>query len=82
MKIELGMMVMESFSGFTGMVVARSEWLWGCVTIGVFSGEVKDGAVVEEQWFDENRLIQIESDKQLEPPEEITGGPARSVPSR
>ena len=81
-RIELGMMVREEITGFSGMVVGRSEWLWGCVTIGVLSGELKDGKPVPEQWFDEGRIVEIEEAEQREPPEEITGGPARSVPSR
>ncbi len=95
MTINLGMKVKDELTGYTGVVVARSEWLWGCVTIGVLCGERKDNVPIQEQWFDEGRLVEIEghwfaSHPDMEPTwragdnpaEKITGGPARHVPSR
>ncbi|KKN56876.1 hypothetical protein LCGC14_0568010 [marine sediment metagenome] len=80
--IELGMMVKEGITGFTGTAVARSEWLWGCVSIAVLSGEHKDGKPVDEQWFDEGRLSEVPGTVAQEVAEEVTGGPTRSAPSR
>lgn len=82
MKIELGMTVIDEITGFEGIAVARSEWLWGCVSIAVMCGDRKDSIPVPEQWFDEHRLTEVEGVDRLVTPAEVTGGPTRSAPSR
>ncbi len=81
-KAKLGMTVKDQLTGFQGTVVARSEWLWGCVSIAVLSGEHKDGKPVEEQWFDEARIFEVKGSKKREAPAAVTGGPARPSPRR
>lgn len=67
--IKLGSKVRDTITGLTGIAVVRSEWLWGCVRIGVQARELKDGKPVEETWFDENRLEVVkEKEEKPKPP--------------
>ena len=75
-KIKLGTPVTDSITGLTGIAVARTEWLYGCMRIGVQSKKIKDdGTLNEPQWFDEAQLVEYkEPAKEKRSP----GGPARS----
>jgi len=55
-KFECGDKVKHSITGFTGIVVARSEWLNGCRRYGVEATKLsKDGDRLESH-FDEGEL--------------------------
>lgn len=54
--IALNSKVRDSITGFAGVVVGRTEYLFGCIHILVQPEEVKDGKPVEACWFDEQRL--------------------------
>ena len=57
MAIKLGQIVRDRISGFEGIVIARTEWLYGCTGIGVRSKTLKeDGTIRDTQWFDEPTL--------------------------
>ena len=56
MTIKLGQKVKDSITGFEGIVVARAEYLNGCVSCQVEAKELKDGVPLQAQWFDEQRL--------------------------
>ena len=56
MTIKLGDKVKDSITGFEGIVVARAEYLNGCVSCQVEAKELKDGVPLKAQWFDEQRL--------------------------
>lgn len=56
MKIENGQEVRDTITGFTGIVVATTEWLNGCRRITVQSPELKDGRPVDTVTFDEPQL--------------------------
>jgi len=73
-KFELGDKVTDPVTGYCGIAVARTEYLWGCISIGVCSHELKDGKPVEWQWFDENRLTKDTNQK--------IGGPQPCAPER
>ena len=74
--VQLGDMVRDTITDFEGIAIARSEWLGGCVRIGVQNKQMKDGKPVEETWFDENRLFIILHNSKTNQ-STITGGPAR-----
>ena len=57
--IELNDVVEDRITGFTGVVIGRTEWLYGCVRFGVQSEELKDGKPLEHQWFDEQQLARL-----------------------
>jgi hypothetical protein len=75
--VKLGTKVKDNLTGFAGIAVSRTEYLYGCVRVGVESPELKEGKPQDIQFFDEQRLE--------EQPTAISGGPgdvpgARSVP--
>ena len=73
-KYELGSKVKCRVTGFTGVVVGRSEWLHGCLTYSVKPMDLKDGKPQDSVGFDEGMLDVV---VQAPPHEPIkTGGPA------
>ena len=53
---ELGQFVKDKVTGFTGIVIGRSNHISGCDTFGVQPATLKDGAPQDCKWFDEPRL--------------------------
>jgi hypothetical protein len=54
----LGMQATDSVTGFTGTIVAVTEWLNGCVRFNVQpNGLNKDGKPIEVDWFDSDQVI-------------------------
>jgi hypothetical protein len=85
-EIELGQRVRNKVDGFAGIVVCRSEWLWGCVRYEVQpEGLDKDGLPLDAQWLDQGQLEVLAEPlagwKSPAAPEGIpmTGGPARAT---
>ena len=59
-KIELGDKVRDPISGFEGIAIGRTEWLYGCSRVGVKPMQVNsDGKTVEPEWFDEPQLVLV-----------------------
>jgi hypothetical protein len=54
--INLGQEVKDRLTGFSGFVMGRTEYLNGCVSIGVMPKELKEGKPQDWIWFDEQRL--------------------------
>ena len=54
--IDLGKMVRDRVSGFEGIVIARTQWLNGCVRITVQGPVDKEGKFTEPQTIDEPQL--------------------------
>jgi hypothetical protein len=55
--VKLGTYVVDRVTGFAGTAVSRTEYLYGCVRIGVQPHKVNaDGKVAEIDYFDEQRL--------------------------
>lgn len=73
MPIELGDEVRDTISGFTGIVIGRTEWLYGCVRIGVSPRKVnkESGKIIDAQWFDEPQLEVLTPRKK---PNKLSGG--------
>lgn len=71
MKIKVGDEVRDTITGFSGVVVCRSEWMFGCVRITVQPRELKDGKPVDYVSFDEDQLEVLSASKQKEVP--VTG---------
>jgi len=55
-KIPCGAEVKDRVSGFTGIVTARHDYMWGCVMYSVQPQELHEGQPVENRAFDEARL--------------------------
>lgn len=61
MRINLGDKVKDRISGLTGIVIARTEWMYGCVRLTVQPQEMKDGKPVDVQAIDEPQLELLEA---------------------
>lgn len=78
--VELGDTVRDEISGLKGIVTSITEFLAGCVRIGVNPGELKDGVPVGESYFDEVHLSVVKRAR-AKAPLVRTGGP-RPEPRR
>lgn len=58
--IQLGSLVRDSVTGFSGMATARTVYLYGCVRITVPPTALHDGSPVADEWFDEQRIEVVE----------------------
>ncbi len=62
--VVLGKKYKDSISGFTGVAVARTVFLHGCIRIGLCPAKVdKDGKILEDVWFDEPQLRDMRGKK-------------------
>lgn len=57
--ITLGSKVQDTITGFTGVAVSRTQYLFGCVRVGIEPQEMKDGKPIEGLYFDEQRLVEL-----------------------
>lgn len=55
-RLSLGDLARDTISGFTGVIIAKTYWLNGCVRLTVSPKELKDGAPIESHSFDEAQL--------------------------
>ena len=57
MKVQLGDVAKDTITGFTGVVVARTEWLHGCERLTLQPQTLnKDGEPIESKSFDEPQI--------------------------
>jgi hypothetical protein len=54
--IDVGDSVKDTITGLTGIAVCRSEWLYGCIRVGVQPREANEGKVPEIVYVDEPQL--------------------------
>jgi hypothetical protein len=76
--IKLGDLVKDMITGFTGIATSRTEYLFGCVHIGItFTGLDKDGVPVGAVGFDEQRVVVIDKRDVVVSPDSMakSGGP-------
>ena len=56
-KIELGAIVTDTITGFTGIAVARAEYIYGSTRVEVQPVKLtSDGDMVKGKWIEELRL--------------------------
>jgi hypothetical protein len=68
--IKLGDTVRDKITGFEGTVVAKTEWVYGCVRYGVQGTKLKeDGTIPDAQWLDQGQIEGIKKTRKK------TGGP-------
>lgn len=89
-SIELGDRVEDRISKFSGVVIAKSEYLNGCRRFAVQPEKLtKEGAMSKDEWFDEPSLVLIKKGIHAAvpigvvatpktPARRYAGGPARS----
>lgn len=63
-KYELGQELKDIVTGFSGIVMCRSEYFTGCKHYGLASKALsKEGKVNEWEYFDESRLVLVSKKK-------------------
>lgn len=82
-KIRLGDKVKHSYTDFSGTVVAKTEYLNGCIQMQVVPKELNNGEIVVDTWLDEVELelilpVKTKKKKKGVPP----NGGIRSHPKR
>ena len=70
-KMKLGDVATDSITGFTGVVVARCEYLTGCTQWRLQPKGLQDGKIIQGEWFDEMRVAVVNPS---------AGGPVGSMP--
>lgn len=81
--ILLGSLVKDAVSGFTGVTIAKHQYLYGCTRFTVQPLVNEDGALPVTQTFDEPQLIVIEPrhvDAVITAAQN-PGGPEKYIPS-
>jgi len=73
-SIKLGDEVKDQISGFTGTVVAITEWLNGCRRITIQPRMLHEGKPVENSTFDAEQIMKLKGGPPL--PQERHGGPS------
>lgn len=58
-KYSLGEELKDIVTGCTGVVIARIEYLTGCIHYGLQAKMNKDGKIPDPEYFDESRLISV-----------------------
>jgi hypothetical protein len=59
--IQLGDKAKDTVTGFTGICVARTDWISGCARLTIQPHADKDGKIPEAQTFDEPMLQLVKS---------------------
>lgn len=72
--VTLGCKARDTISGFTGIVVAITHWLNGCVRITIQPQEMKDGKPIDGCTFDVEQITVVEPKAVEEKPRH--GGPS------
>ena len=80
-QFNLGDEVKDRITGFSGIIISRTQWLTNCNTYGLKSQQLdKDGKPQEMQCFDEPNIVLLTAQKYEERnPVEKTGGPTPAV---
>lgn len=85
--MNLGDVVRDKISGFSGVATCRLDYFNGCVRWQVTPRVLHEGKPVEAQYFDDEQLALVEGGERVHLTRRLTGGdrpaPAgRSNPSR
>jgi phage terminase large subunit-like protein len=59
--IAMGVTVRDRITGFTGVVIGRTEYISGCDQALVQPQAKPDGEYVEGRWFDQQRLEVVDA---------------------
>ncbi len=82
---KLGDRAKDSISGFEGIVVGVTEWLYGCRRVGLADEKLHEGKAIETQWFDAAQVEVVDRgqvEAQLAEALAPTGGPDRREEKR
>ncbi|UOY07749.1 hypothetical protein L0P88_04160 [Muricauda sp. SCSIO 64092] len=80
-KINLGVRAKDKITGFTGIVISKSQWLTGCDRVALKPPVDKDGKEQEASWFDIGAVEYLdEGINAIEVQADKTGGPQKDDP--
>lgn len=74
-KVELGDIARDTITGFEGVVISTTKWLNGCVRYAIQPQQLKDGKVIEPEWFDSQQVELVRTN--YREPSRPSGGPQR-----
>lgn len=74
--IQVGDRARDKISRFTGIVVARTEWLNKCVRLTIQPEELKDGKPIDNHTFDEEQVELVDQGVHSTTKARQTGGPS------
>lgn len=81
--LKLGDEVRDMITGFQGVLIARTEWLRGCVRLTIQPRELKDGKPIESESFDEQQVELVEpKEKPMSEQSRAESGGPYPTPSR
>lgn len=80
--IGLGSKVRDRITGFTGIAIARVEYLTGCIQVGISPPLSAEGKLIPAEYFDICRLEVLDATSMLERANDDVGGPNRDAPTR
>jgi hypothetical protein len=81
--VELGDRAKDVISGFEGIVIGHSRFLYGCDTVGLKPQGLHDGKPISAQWFDINQVEVIKAGEvKAERPHDPKPGGPRETPGR
>jgi hypothetical protein len=76
-KFDLGDKLKDKITGFSGVVIYRSQWLSNCNTYGLKPTILKDSKPMDTEQFDEPLLTLME--KKVHEENRDTGGPTEKI---
>lgn len=60
-SLPLGARAKDRITGFMGVLMARTTWMWGCDRYAIQPEALdKDGKTIEAEWFDDARIVLID----------------------
>lgn len=75
-KFELKAKAKDMITGFSGIIMGRIDYATGCRQYLINPGKIgKEGAPMESQWFDEDRIMLIGGVSKMQT--RNVGGPVR-----
>jgi len=74
-KYELGQKAKDKISGFVGIIVARIEFLNGCIRYSLAPQKLKDEKPIDSEYFDEEQIIAKPLEKAKTEKRKAPGGP-------
>ncbi len=81
--IKLGSKVRDTITGFQGIAIARTQWMYGCERITIKPDKVdKDGKTIEAETFDEPQVVLVRAEATRPDPERSGRGGPRPEPTR
>ncbi|KKN19534.1 hypothetical protein LCGC14_0944690 [marine sediment metagenome] len=66
MKFELGEVLKDIVTGFTGVAMVRAEYFTGCTHYGLQPQSLKDEKPINWEWIDESQLVKVKGAEKVE----------------